>query len=311
MDNFMDKLAKRFNAGEIIKANAQAEARDMKRMQERTAEYERLMQEMRRLNLKNVEVTEQVQQLIKCGIEQIEGYGNAGELLEGKIDQTDELIKEEAQSLKTAAEAAREEVQALCEDVSKLSVKADEGLSGVSGRLDEIERAVGDQFRQNQQAVYAAIKELEDKVAGTSGVEASFEQAFERLETAAAADRYATEEGLREVSGLVRQMEESLRQNEEALKTVREILVATRMSVEEGQKRLEEHVHKENVRVYRNVQAVITDEATKKARELNTRLDQLESSAKKNGGVRPLLIITFLLALASVGLQVAQILQLL
>lgn len=283
MDNFMDKLAKRFNAGEIIKANAQAEARDMKRMQERTAEYERLMQEMRRLNLKNVEVTEQVQQLIKCGIEQIEGYGNAGELLEGKIDQTDELIKEEAQSLKTAAEAAREEVQALCEDVSKLSVKADEGLSGVSGRLDEIERAV----------------------------EASFEQAFERLETAAAADRYATEEGLREVSGLVRQMEKSLRQNEEALKTVREILVATRMSVEEGQKRLEEHVHKENVRVYRNVQAVITDEATKKARELNTRLDQLESSAKKNGGVRPLLIITFLLALASVGLQVAQILQLL
>lgn len=283
MDNFMDKLAKRFNAGEIIKANAQAEARDMKRMQERTAEYERLMQEMRRLNLKNVEVTEQVQQLIKCGIEQIEGYGNAGELLEGKIDQTDGLIKEEAQSLKTAAEAAREEVQALCEDVSKLSVKADEGLSGVSGRLDEIERAV----------------------------EASFEQAFERLETAAAADRYATEEGLKEVSGLVRQMEESLRQNEEALKTVREILVATRMSVEEGQKRLEEHVHKENVRVYRNVQAVITDEATKKARELNTRLDQLESSAKKNGGVRPLLIITFLLALASVGLQVAQILQLL
>lgn len=311
MDNFMDKLAKRFNAGEIIKANAQAEARDMKRMQERTAEYERLMQEMRRLNLKNVEVTEQVQQLIKCGIEQIEGYGNAGELLEGKIDQTDGLIKEEAQSLKNAAEAAREEVQALCEDVSKLSVKADEGLSGVSGRLDEIERAVGDQFRQNQQAVYAAIKELEDKVAGTSGVEASFEQAFERLETAAAADRYATEEGLKEVSGLVRQMEESLRQNEEALKAVREILVATRMSVEEGQKRLEEHVHKENVRVYRNVQAVITDEATKKARELNTRLDQLESSAKKNGGVRPLLIITFLLALASVGLQVAQILQLL
>lgn len=283
MDNFMDKLAKRFNAGEIIKANAQAEARDMKRMQERTAEYERLMQEMRRLNLKNVEVTEQVQQLIKCGIEQIEGYGNAGELLEGKIDQTDELIKEEAQSLKTAAEAAREEMQALCEDVSKLSVKADEGLSGVSGRLDEIERAV----------------------------EASFEQAFERLETAAAADRYATEEGLKEVSGLVQQMEESLRQNEEALKTVREILVATRMSVEEGQKRLEEHVHKENVRVYRNVQAVINDEATKKARELNTRLDQLESSAKKNGGVRPLLIITFLLALASVGLQVAQILQLL
>ena len=60
VDNFMDKLAKRFNAGEMIRANAQAEARDMKRLQERTAEYENMMREMRRLNLKNVEVTEQV-----------------------------------------------------------------------------------------------------------------------------------------------------------------------------------------------------------------------------------------------------------
>ena len=88
MDNFMDKLAKRFNAGEIIKANSQAEARDMKRMQERTAEYERMMQEMRRLNLKNVELTEQVQQLIQCGIEQIEGYGSGEALLGNKIDET-------------------------------------------------------------------------------------------------------------------------------------------------------------------------------------------------------------------------------
>lgn len=311
MDNFMDKLAKRFNAGEIIKANAQAEARDMKRMQERTAEYERMMQEMRRLNLKNVEVTEQVQQLIKCGIEQIEGYGNGEELLEGKIDKTDELIKEETQNLKDALEAAREDMQTLQAGVSDASAKTDDGFYRVSGRLDEIERGVGDQFRQNQQAVYDALKELEDKLENTNGVEASFEQAFERLETAVASDRYATEEGLREMSGLVQQMEESLRQTEESLRTTREILVATRMSVEEGQKRLEEHVHKENVRVYRNVQAVITEEATKKARELGTRLDQLETGVKKNSGVKPLLIITFLLALASVGLQVAQILQLL
>ena len=75
MDNFMDKLAKRFNSGEIMRANAAAEAREMKRAKEQAAEYERMMQEMRRLNLKNVEVTEQVQQLIQAGIEQFEGYG--------------------------------------------------------------------------------------------------------------------------------------------------------------------------------------------------------------------------------------------
>lgn len=311
MDNFMDKLAKRFNAGEIIKANAQAEAKDMKRMQERAAEYERLMQELRRLNLKNVEVTEQVQQLIKCGIEQIEGYQRGEELLEGGIRRTEELVKEETQKLQAAADTAREDMQALQAGISDISVKTDDGFYRVNGRLDEIERSVGDQLRQDKQAVYDALKELEEKIAGENGADSSFEQALERMENAVAAGRYATEEGLREMSGLVGQMQESLRQTEANLQNVREILVATRMSVEEGQKRLEEHVHKENVRVYRNVQAVITEEATKKTRELNTRMDQLESGLKKSRGVKPLLIITLLLVLVSVGLQAAQILQLL
>lgn len=293
MDNFMDKLAKRFNAGEIIKANAQAEARDMKRMQERAAEYERMMQEMRRLNLKNVEVTEQVQQLIQCGIEQFEGYGREEELLSDKIDGNADVIKEAVDHIRTDMGSVRT-------DISDAAVKADDGFYRVGSRLDEIERSVNDGLRQNQQSLYDALRVLEEKI----GTDSSTEEALARIETAVSSGRYATEENLREMSEMVRRMEESLQ-------SMREILVATRISVEEGQKHLEEHVHKENVRVYRNVQAVITDEATKKARDIGTRLDQLESSAKKNGGLKPLLLFTLLLALASVGIQVAQILQLL
>ena len=40
-------------------------------------------------------------------------------------------------------------------------------------------------------------------------------------------------------------------------------------------------MHKENVRVYRNVQASFIDEAGKKAREINTRMDQIEGTVKK------------------------------
>lgn len=293
MDNFMDKLAKRFNAGEIIKANAQAEARDMKRMQERTAEYERMMQEMRRLNLKNVEVTEQVQQLIQCGIEQFEGYGSGEVLLGNKIDGTADTIKKTAENI-------QEEMESVKKGVFDAAVKTDDGFYQMGGRLDEIERNVNDGLRQNQQSLYDALRVMEEKI----GNDSSVEEALSKMETAISSERYATEDNLREMSELVRRMEESLQ-------SMREILVATRVSVEEGQKRLEEHVHKENVRVYRNVQAVITDEATQKARDMGTRLDQLESSAKKSRGMRPLLVITFLLALASVGIQVVQMLQLL
>lgn len=320
MDNFMDKLAKRFNAGEMIKANAQAEAREMRMMQERAAEYERMMQEMRRLNLKNVELTEQVQQLIQCGIEQFEGYNSGEEILGNKIAHAAVMMKESSESVR-----------------------------------DEIESIVNDNMRQSQLELQNALKILEERISAGNDLE----EAFERLETLVSAGRYSadekflevsglvmhtdddvkeisgllgrTDENVRELSGLIGRTDESVRavsglightdenirevadaitQMEASLTTIREILVATRISVEEGQKRLEKHVHEENVRVYRNVQAVVVDEMTKKARDMGARLDQLEHDAKKNRGMKPLLLVTLLLALASVGLQVAQMLQL-
>ena len=278
MDNFMDKLAKRFNAGEIIKANAQAEARDLKKMQERTAEYERMMQEMRRLNLKNVEVTEQVQQLIQCGIEQIEGYGSGEELLLNKMSENGEAVNTGLNEVKES----------------------------MYGRLDELEQSLSGAAGQNNEAFLTALKELENKLAATDNMEGL----LARMETVISSDRYTMEAKLDEMSGLVRNMEENVSRMEGSLQQIREILVAVRIGVEEGQKRLEDHVHKENVRVYRNVQAAVSEEATKKARDLGERIDRIESSVKKSSGVKPLLIITFLLVLASVGIQVAQLMQL-
>ena len=42
MDNFMDKLAQKFSAQEVIKANSQAEAAEMKKLQLQVAEYEKI-----------------------------------------------------------------------------------------------------------------------------------------------------------------------------------------------------------------------------------------------------------------------------
>ena len=64
MDNFMDRLAQKFNAQELIKANSQAEAEEMKKLQLQVAEYERILQEIRRLNYKNTELSEQLSTMI-------------------------------------------------------------------------------------------------------------------------------------------------------------------------------------------------------------------------------------------------------
>ena len=63
MDNFMDKLAQRFNAQEMIKANSQAEAKELERLRQQTEMYDGYLKEMRSLNLKNVEVAEQITQM--------------------------------------------------------------------------------------------------------------------------------------------------------------------------------------------------------------------------------------------------------
>ena len=43
----MDKLAQRYNAQEMIKANSQAEAAQMQNLQEQVEAYETVLQEMR------------------------------------------------------------------------------------------------------------------------------------------------------------------------------------------------------------------------------------------------------------------------
>lgn len=64
MDNFMDKLAQKFSAQEMIRANSHAEAEEMKRLKLQVSEYEKILQEMRKLNYKNTELAEKLELMI-------------------------------------------------------------------------------------------------------------------------------------------------------------------------------------------------------------------------------------------------------
>ncbi len=65
MDNFMEKLAQRFNASEMIKANSQAEAKEIEKLRHQIAEYDQVIQQMRQLHLKNAEMTETFRKLVE------------------------------------------------------------------------------------------------------------------------------------------------------------------------------------------------------------------------------------------------------
>jgi len=67
MDTFIDKLAQKFSAQDMIRANLAAEAKETKKLREKMESYETLLQEMRMINLKNMESAERVNELLQKG----------------------------------------------------------------------------------------------------------------------------------------------------------------------------------------------------------------------------------------------------
>lgn len=251
MDNFMDKLAKRFSAGELIKANGAAEERELQRAKERAAENEKLIQEIRRLNLKNVELLEQVGQLIQCGIEQFEEYDRAGE----NANQTKEVLQELQEYMKEVEEAQRTELASLKRDVEKSA----EASGNVQDKLADAKSVLQEDIKDVKKSIAA----IDEKISGESSQDALLQE-------------------------LTNNLSEEINKLKESIKL------------------LEEHVHKENVKVYRNVQAVVVDQASQKAREIGDRLDAMERNTKKNKSLMPLTVVTFLAAAASLVLQLLQ-----
>jgi len=398
MDNFMDRLTKRFNAGELIQANGEAEARENERLRKQTAEYEKMMQEIRRLNLKTVEVSEQVSQMLSCGIEQLEEYEAKlhGLIKEEETDKTEaaadaqqinQVITQELAEQKKALdlqiagmqELMDAQLKNLQDSVGVQLSGADDKLAGVGDRLSGVDdklTGVGDR-----------LSGVDDKLAGVgdrlsvvdeklTGVDGQISAAVEKL-LAENAQSLATlrewnvqkqqgdrteildtvrtvENKLEQLSGnitdnairqhnllqdmavntenalqdLTRTTEDALRNLQmkieqqasaenanaeliEATGQIKEMIVNVRLYLDDVQKHIEDYVHKEDVKVYRNVQAVLMEQLSNKTRDLNDHMDALEKSVQKSKGTKPLLVFAILLSAASLAVQILQMLGIL
>ncbi len=299
MDNFMDKLAQKFNAQEMIKANAQAEANEMQRLQEQVAAYESILQDMRKLNYKNSELTDKIYALVDESINKVQGSQPAG------ADNSD-----------VAANLSDSIMVALDEALSNLDTAFGTALNeSVSGAL----MVPVDQMKQSTQEVsgsVAAVRQIAEDVKisademryisadlkeSTEGLRTANEELKSTVKTSVDNALLAIRRENREIADhleYIRSSVETIHKpdpNEESMKLEREQLKEQREQEkedariareEENRKQIEElfkqsddFVHKENVKVYRNVQAVVVDELrsqteglTKHNRELYAKL---------------------------------------
>lgn len=406
MDNFMDRLTKRFNAGELIQANGEAEARENERLRKQTAEYEKMMQEIRRLNLKTVEVSEQVSQMLSCGIEQLEEYEAKlrAFAVEDEAKETETAVDAQQMNLAITRELAEQKkaldlqiagMQELMDAQLKnmqdsMGVQfsgVDDKLSGIGDRLssadekltdigdrlsgvDEKLTDVGDRFSGVDEKLTDVVDRfsgVDEKLTGVDGAVEKLlaenaqslamlkewnEQKQQGSQTETLDTVRAVEDKLEHLSGniadnairqhsllqdmavntenalqdLTRTTEDALQnlQNKleqqkpadnaeliEATGQIKEMIVNIRLYLDDVQKHIEDYVHKEDVKVYRNVQAVLMEQLSNKTRDLNDHMDALEKSVQKSKGTKPLLVFAILLSAASLTIQILQMLGIL
>ncbi|MBR5577568.1 MAG: hypothetical protein IKW28_01070 [Lachnospiraceae bacterium] len=193
MDNFIDKLAQKFIAGEVIKANSVAEERELKRLREQVAEYERCLHEMQKMQVTNTQTARQLHDLMT--------EGNEG--------------------------------------IKKLT---EESLQ----KLQELQVTAGKMEPEEKETITQTAKAVE------------------------------------ELSELVKQLTEKTEANQK--------------NVEKWFHQADEFLHKENVKVYRNVQAVVVEEVGKKA-------EAVIKSQEENGKqiIKPAVIFSVLAFLCAAG----------
>lgn len=93
MDTFIDKLAQKKNAQEMIRANSAAEAAKMAEMQNQLKAYDEVMQEIRRVNLKTSENVENVRKVLAECMEKLESLETE--------DRDDGNVEQELAGIKT------------------------------------------------------------------------------------------------------------------------------------------------------------------------------------------------------------------
>lgn len=209
MDNFIDRLAQKFTAGEVIRANAAAEERELRRLREQVAEYERCLQEMRKVQMTNTQTARNLHDLM---VESTEGIRKLTQ--EGAAKIADIQLETEAQ--KAEAKKSVETAAYTMEKMEEKVVKMQETVAELTESLEKNQKEIADWFKQ-----------------------------------------------------------------------------------------ADDFLHKENVKVYRNVQAVVVDEVAAKAE--NIMKSQEEAVKKSRKPVLVFAVLGFLAAAASLTIQILDI----
>ena len=158
MDTFMDKLAQKFTAQEMIKANAAAEAAELQRTRDQVKKYNDCLQEMKQVNDNTKEALAQIEKALAAGVEQFQKA-------EIPTEGLNELVESSLRKI--------QELQAGTEDVQKV---LEDRLAATGSEITEFVHKENVKVYRNVQAVVVdELKKqtdaLEERIEDLSGTQ--------------------------------------------------------------------------------------------------------------------------------------------
>lgn len=253
MDMFMDKLAQKLNAQEIINANTSADTEELNRLRSQIAEFNDCLAKL--------------QQLVEDSAAKLQGSQAGGE-------EIDRLVQESIDKIRALQQdsAALEQLQtSLLERFDEADRKQGERLSSVNRILDE---------------------KLE-------GMDRTLDERLERMDKLLDVRFERMDEAFEETLGqLNQQLNDSA--YDQLVDQLSERFGAT-----------DEHVHKECVKVYRNVQAVVVEESGKQTEALDEAKSKVNSLGGRLKAVMGVSVAALIFSLVSAVMQILTYLNIL
>ena len=272
MDMFMDKLAQKLTAQEIIKANTAAETEELNRLRNQIDEYDKCLVRL--------------QQLLEEGSGRLQGTSELGDseefgrFVEENMEKLNSCLQTNAAQSEQLQRLLTERLESVDTHLTERFEEADRKLGE---RLGNVNRIIGERLESVDKALDERLEDMDTALdRRLENINVSMEQQFAGL------DR-ALEEKLSQLDS---------KQGEDETEQFRDKLLP-----------ITETVHKECVKVYRNVQAVILEESSKQAEALGNVNTSVQHVGKKLNKVFGVSLAALLISLLSAAIQIMNMLN--
>ena len=177
MDTFMDKLAQKLNAQEMIKANSAADAEEMDQLKSQLREYDECLAQMQQVNKELKAINQEMEKLMSETI-----APEVTKLSEEGVAALQKLQQENTEKLEALGQqytAKLEELQQSTKVLDELQKHVDEKLSTTEENVHKecvkvyrnVQAAVVEENEKQTEAIAGKIKEsLNGKLNGVLGV---------------------------------------------------------------------------------------------------------------------------------------------